>query len=105
MIIPIAEGLDSPSPGRAWTRSEGGEEVPQMVIWGPVNEKYGWMLAFETSAFCYVSLSFFPSVRSSNKPAGARCKGYGGEQEGPGPAIGEQVLCVLVSLSCHNNIP
>lgn len=105
MIIPIAEGLDSPSPGRAWTRSEGGEEVPQMVIWGPGNEKDGWMLAFETSAFCYVSPSFLPSVRSGNKPGGARCKGYGGEQEGPGPTLGEQVLCVLVSLSCHNNIP
>lgn len=64
MIIPIAEVLDIPTPRRAWARSEGGEEVPQMVIWGPVNGKDGWMLAFETSDFCYIHLSFFLSINT-----------------------------------------
>lgn len=61
MIIPIAGVLDIPTPRRAWARSEKGEEV----IWGPVNEKDGWMLAFETSDFWYIHLSsFFPSINT-----------------------------------------
>lgn len=92
MIIPIVEGRDSLTPRSTWTRSEGGEEVPQEVIWGPIDKKDEWILTCETSDFCYISFHSFLNkyLQSHSKPSGARCRGYSGEEEGLSPAPREQ---------------